>query len=392
MAQQVTPALGELTVINLGFYAVMSVLAVYLVQQLDFSAMHVALALGCNSFGLRFSRLLASPVIGRMNPKQAICIALCLAAGGYFGLWLSTSPLAVCLALFIAGTGYGCNGLVVTTLMAHTRRAQSRSLSNYAMMSTLSNIAAAIGPLIARMFVGGGHYSMIFLFAGVAACISLAISLFALGNLPRHASDIRWRQSLREPFADGRYARVLLMVLLGWALYTQKYASFTLFVSDELQAERFIGYYLFMYAAVIIALSIPLSRYFNWQAIATQHIIGLSFLCYTVGFLWLWFMPSLSGAGISIIVWAAGEAMLIPSLNSITAETVSPANRVTAFSLNAVAIGLGEAGGNIAGIHLYEMFAGAGNASGTFGAFALLGFLSILLIHTLARTYRYAAA
>ena len=80
--------------------------------------------------------------------------------------------------------------------------------------------------------------------------------------------------------------------------------------------------------------------------------MGMSFVLYSAGSLIVYVFNNPTIVLISVVLWAFAEILLMPSLQAHLADNTSPENRVVLFSLNAVAMGIGEGAGSFIGARL----------------------------------------
>src|SRR5437868_15533394 len=95
--------IAEYTICNLGHFAVMAILSLYLVRTLELVPAQAASVMLATSLSFRLSRLLTAPLVARMPTRQALCLALCSTGVGYLGLALVRVPLAALALLLIVG-------------------------------------------------------------------------------------------------------------------------------------------------------------------------------------------------------------------------------------------------------------------------------------------------
>src|SRR5437660_895847 len=91
--------LGEWSVANIGYFAVLSILSIYFLQSLGLPPGQAAGLMLLNSVSFRLNRIFLAPVIDRLVPRMAIFLALCIGGLGYLGMALTTSPLLIMILL-----------------------------------------------------------------------------------------------------------------------------------------------------------------------------------------------------------------------------------------------------------------------------------------------------
>ncbi len=345
-------AFSSLTITNFGFFAVLSIIAVYMVEVLKFSASEASMVMIMSSVGLRFSRPLIAPFINHIRPQIAMPAALLICAIGYSLLYFAKTPFAVASAMLLVGIGYGGNGMVITTLAAYGRKS---SLNRYALMNMGTNIAAALSPPLSHMLASHISPQMPFVFSAIMLIVAIIISLQLPSNMPNLADNgDKWFRRLIDVSRKTKVRITLLITCFGWMIYTQKFSSMPLYVSGVLNHENLISSFFAINAGLIIVLSIPLSKIFSKYQWNNNQIVISAFLLYFVGFFVMYAMPSLVYAYTGFVILTVGEAILMPALNARMAESADDSEKLPAFSLAAIAVGIGEAIGNVSGINVIE--------------------------------------
>jgi predicted MFS family arabinose efflux permease len=98
-----------------------------------------------------------------------------------------------------------------------------------------------------------------------------------------------------------------------------------------------------------------------------------------IGFLLLWLYQNLWLTYIAFIIWTFAEIIIVPSLNALAINSSAVNLHLTIFSINTVAMGVGEGLGNFFGAY----FAGHCLLSGCWSdLFGILLIMSILFFVT----------
>lgn len=382
--------LAEMTLANLGFYAVLALLTLHLVEVLHFPAPTAAGLMILYSVGLRFMRLVLSPFINRFSPHRTLLLALAGLGTGYAGLGIAHTPFTVGFLLLLIGTAYGANGLLVTTLLSHATKGSTHF--RYAILNTCTNIAAALGPVAANLLKLHVSPSAPFFFAALMVSITFVMTWIMLPRELPHAPDSRsWKCTVISLLKNPGMRLGMGLTILAWMLYQQKFASLPLFVHNSLQRPDLVGTFFALNAAVVILFSLLLSRLFHRLGLPTAHALLLSYGLYGFGFFLVWLSPTVTVTYIAVLFWAVGEAIVFPAMNTAIAEATAPSERMTGFALNAIAIGVGEGIGNTIGILSMENASQHGEAGHTYGFYTLLSLGCIAIAYTFHKINRIRA-
>jgi len=368
------PLFGELTVTNIAHFSVLAILTVHLVTTLGFNPTETALVLLFTSIGLRFSRIALAPFIDRFSPRRVIACAILTSLVGYLGMMIATTVWPVAICMLLVGTGYGLNGMLVTTLASYTARNSRAAFLIYALMNSGTNIAAALAPPVSNWLRLDVSPEMPFVISALALCVSLAISFRIHADTPADYRKLRFTKAIWPLMKRPHFLHVLALVAVGWAVYTQKFAATPLFIEAALLTPTLIGTAIAVNAIIVLFLSLPAAGFIRFHRISGRAVLTTSFALYAAAYGVLASMPTLPGLWLSLVIWSFGEALLMPQLNALVSEVTQAEDRLAGFSLSAVAIGLGEASGNAGGVFLMS---GALTAGTPWTCYALLAAGSI---------------
>ncbi len=151
----------------------------------------------------------------RLPVRTSLLLALGTAILGYLGLYAFSHFLPVLLSVFLVGTGYGSNGLLVTTLTSFAPAGRMRNI--YAFQYSLATSAAALGPALISWFVMplGGHMPFLFS-AGMLGLSSVILLSLRESALPRLEAPERFYTRVRQWLSRRQTVKLLISVAMGW--------------------------------------------------------------------------------------------------------------------------------------------------------------------------------
>lgn len=370
--------LGELTVVNVGFYAAMSLLTLHLFETLKLSAGEASAVLLASSLGLRVSRFFLTPLMDRLPVRRSLVLFTAIGAVGYAGLFSFSAFWPVLFCVFAVGMGYGCNGLLVTTLSSFAPQGGKRNV--YALQYMLANIAAAVGPAFVHWFILPANPFAPFLFAGVMFAAGSFIAARVDGeHLPNLESPHGFYKTAKLLLHRGEIWKLFLSVMMGWLLYAQKFAVLPLFITGSLHKPEMVGTAMLLFSGVIIFTTIPLSAQLAKRGMTPQALASSGFVLYAAGYTLMFIWPVEVLLYLCILIWAVAEGLLMPALNNTTSKLTATHERLAGFSLGAIAIAAGEFLGMAGGAQLYKMCAAQGNAATVFLYLGSIGGLCLLV-------------
>lgn len=362
---------------NLGQWAVVAILSLYLLDVLELPAGQAAPLLLYASLAFRLTRFFLAPLLDRLRARTALLLAVGLTGCGYLGLAASSGPLPLLVLLPAIGAGYGTNSLVVKALAAEGRAAGDGALVRYASVNTGLNVAAALGPWIgSTLFFEVGHRS-VFLMAAATSCVAglLALRQPAVAWRPRGTTT--WRQGVRTSLATPGMRHAALLLAMGFLLYAQLFATLPIFTTQVLDAEHLLGTFFALNAVLVICLQVPLSRLWLHRGLDHRRLIPGGYVLYGAGFALLWAVPEWPAAYVTVALWTIGEIALVPSVDALVAASVPRELRLIGFSLTAAAMAAGEGLGAFAGVGLAGRLEDGGDLRHLYAVFAVLSVLAI---------------
>ena len=373
---------AEYGISSLGHFAVMAILSLYFMHTLNIPTAQAGGLLLFASLCYRLPRIVLSPLIDRFPIHQVIFMSLFLTSLGYLGMAMIRTPYLVMMLLLVVGTGHGTNGLLVKTLAAHSSSSHKPGKSlhlRYASLSTAVNLASAVGSVVATTLLTHGSSSGVFLLAAIMYGLSGMISMLLPSKELTQPQRPNWRTGLRLSLKLPALWRVMLFTFLFWFLLTQLFSSLPLFVSTALHRSELLGSVFGLNAVLVIAGMLPLSKIIMHLRLPIARLVLLGFLSFAVGFALLCFFPYWQVVYIAVVFWTLGELLLSPTLDTLVAEGAIFEHKHIAFTLNTIAIGLGEAIGNFVGVLLTGWLIRYGDISNFYALFTLVGIAAMFV-------------
>lgn len=295
------------------------------------------------------SSMAGSFVSGRLGDlvgrKRALIIAQSAAAGVNLALSLLWSrpwaPFLIAVGAFFGGGARPLIGAVLTDLAPPARRKEVFGLQYWSI-----NVGVALGPLVAAFLF---DHAIALLFGGSALCTAFSVLLIARGvDMPAHAGAASSLERSDERGAFKAFlARPILLAFMAISVansltYSQTFFALPLSLSTSFGVDgpRYLGFMISLNAALVIALSIPVTR--ALRGLPPLVCMSLSGLFYVVGFGMLSFKLSLAGYAFSTAIWTLGE-IVGSNVFGIFVARHSPANWRASFqSFMSLSFGAGN--------------------------------------------------
>ncbi|RPK14836.1 MFS transporter [Priestia endophytica] len=245
--------------VTLGFYLLMTTLAVYSIQQFQVSESSAGLASGIFIIGGLFARLFTGKyleVIGRRKLIYGSLTLFLIATLLYFPV---NNFILLLLVRFIHGAACGAATTAMTTtvmdMIPDSRRGEGTA---YFALST--TIATAIGPFLGLFITQHANYNMIFTACTTFSVISLIIILFA--KVPEAQLTSEQLKSMKkgvrlQDFFEKK-AIPISVILIVMGIGYSSIVSFINSYSLEINLQEYSSLFFVVYA-VFLCISRPIT-------------------------------------------------------------------------------------------------------------------------------------
>ncbi|WP_426124462.1 MFS transporter [Pararhizobium sp. PWRC1-1] len=371
--EQTNPHAALFLVIGAGLVTIaramtLSFLAIKLQQTFGLGPATIGFLLGLGLLIGAVAAPFAGSVSDRVGRRIVLTLTLVSMAFAMIGMGLAETVFAFCLAQSAASVAISVYGPISRALMSDICAEPDR-LKYFSWRYTASNVGWAVGPLIGVL--AGIASTGLFIAAG-ALYATLAIGLQLL-RLPRreHADCQASKQaSLIESVIVAMHDRQLAFFISGStlliAVYGQWTATLAPYVTQNIASGVEIFAYLVSINGVVVLTGNPLARRFIERA---GPLRALLVGCVLLGFGQVGFLVStgLPGFAVSMVIFTAGEILVVPSEYTMV-DRISPAqNRGSYFGAHSLSTVGGFLGPTIGGVTLgvfggpamFILFAGA---------------------------------
>lgn len=308
---------------RVAYYGTTAVLAVYLNEQLHFSAQLTGSLVGIFGLVVWFLPILGGTLADRFGFRRALLFAYLIMTAGYFLLGSLSAPWMqplrhalgdkwlVLSILMIPALG---PGVVKPCVAGTTARASTESVRSigYSIYYTIVNIGGALGPLMAwlvRKQLGWGMEA-VFRVAALSVFLMFWVTLLAYRE-PGGTSDAKVStvlQALRNMFVVLRNLRFVLFLLIASGFYVvfwQQYVSAPIFIRQYVNPNANFDLLLMVDATTVICFQI-LVTYLTRKMAAVQAM-ALGFLISGLAWTIMALYPSQLALAVTLFFVAIGE-------------------------------------------------------------------------------------
>lgn len=358
------------------YYGMMSILSVYLTDQLGFSKEGVGVIKSTIQPLLYLLPIFSGAVADRMGYRRTLMVAFALLGGGYFLTSQMTTYSAVFFSLVIMGLGAGTFKPVVSGTIAKVTDARTSTLG-FGIFYWTINLGAFLFPLIIVPYLKSiaWHYVIIASAIGTGAMLLPTIFLFKEPNEPRQDKEpfgVVMKGIFQKLFivvTDWRFILFIFIYSWFWILYFQMFDSVLWYVKAFVDATplntfvsgvlgfnwRFdVEHVTVINAGTIILLQLFISRIVSKTKALPTMITGISLA--TIGMAVLAINTNIWVFMLGITIFSIGEMTAHPKFISYLGLIAPPDKKATYMGFGFLYGAFGSLIGGILGAFLYVRF------------------------------------
>ncbi|EFL09466.1 predicted protein [Streptomyces sp. AA4] len=347
---------------QLGCYTILPVLPVLLGRLGGgLSAWFIGVALFAFNAAIRGASLFCGGMLHRSRVRDSMTAGLLVAAAGFVALPVAPGTAGVLVCLLVAGIGISVNGLMARVYVVMRLSTSGARNTVFSAIQTAANVAAALGPLIGNLLLGGQYLTpLLLLVAGLYAVA--AVVAFATVPADLRPGDDAVRPPLRMGIlkvvmTDPVVRRISLVVAAGLFLYGQFFSAVALKFTQLTESSAVRAAAFVTNAVLVVVLLIPFSAYARRRLAAGVRPFG--FLLAGVGLFAVSFAvmaatgETLVGAFAAVVLFSIAEAVISPMISTVFGDLTGDRPAVEVFNMRQVATTAGESLGGFAGGALF---------------------------------------
>jgi DHA1 family multidrug resistance protein-like MFS transporter len=341
-----------------GWFAIITVFALHFTNDLRFTVAAVGMALALRQLMQQGLDIFGGMFADRFGFRTAIALGCWVRVFGFLGMGLAqTTPqlFAACALAGFGGMFFDASGSAA--LAACTPPEQRTRI--FSLQATLSNIAAAIGPLVGvALYRAWGFQAVTYCSALTFFWIGLQTAIWLPKGIGRGTATapapraLPFGQVVRAIGHRRAYVRLILLLVGYWAIIGQLTLTVPL-AAEQLGGKNGVAFLLGLNAFLAIPLQYPLVRWLE-RFLAPTRILALSMALSGAGLVIVFIAPSFAWQIVGICVTTVGSLAISPITSAVTAQVAPPRAIGAFFGFSALAIGLGGLG-QIAGGVIFDL-------------------------------------
>jgi MFS family permease len=349
--------LGSQFVFNIGFYAVVPFLAIFLRDDMLLSGGLIGLVLGLRTFSQQGMFIVGGALSDKYGAKVVILSGCVIRVAGYLLLAFGQSLWPIILGACLTGIGGALFSPSIEALLAkagtqsETKGKRSRA-EWFALFAVCGELGAVLGPVAGALLTGLGFRQVALAGAGIfiAALAILFFCLPAAHQSQRALNILPWWTTFRQP----RFV-AFIIAYSSWLLsYNQLYLALPVEIQRSGGTEKDLGPLFMLASVLIIAFQLPLARVA--RRVGAVKILPVGFLLLSASFAsvalfastepsegWLRLLPS----AIFVTLLTLGQMLLVPSAKDLIPHFAEESTLGAHYGALSTAGGIAVLAGNL---------------------------------------------
>lgn len=319
------------TVNTMGLSLVMTFLGIYIVETRGYPAWLYGVIALCGNFAQSLSNAWAGQLSDRIGRKPLITTSLMVRSVfiAILGVQvLFDTPLwALALNLVITSGLRGCFEPVSYALVADVAAADQR-IAAFGLQRMGVNLGWAIGPALGGLLTLVMPYGAVFFIAAAGMLIATFVISPIQDPVRKSVATASppLGVALRTAWRDRTLKLLLVATFFAALLQTQMYATFSIFMTDELSLTKAdVGLIYALNGGLVLLLQLPALVLI--KRIGIDAALPYSALVMTIGYALIGAASGIPGCVIAMAVMTAGEVVVSPAHQTAIAEIADPAQR-----------------------------------------------------------------
>ena len=349
--------LGSQFVFNIGFYAVVPFLAIFLRDDMLLSGGLIGLVLGLRTFSQQGMFIVGGALSDKYGAKIVILCGCIIRVAGYLLLACGQSLFPIILGACLTGIGGALFSPSIEALLAKTgtqseAKGKRSRAEWFALFAVCGELGAVLGPVAGALLTGLGFRQVALAGAGVFV-IALVVLYFCLPATPHSKQVLKvlpWWTTFRQP----RFV-AFIIAYSSWLLsYNQLYLALPVEIQRAGGNEKDLGPLFMLASVLIVALQLPLARFA--RRVGAVRILPVGFLFLSAAFAsvamfaptappegWLRLLPSVC----FVTLLTLGQMLLVPSAKDLVPRFAEESTLGAHYGALATAGGIAVLAGNL---------------------------------------------
>ncbi len=338
-----------------GFFMVIPLISIHYGSDLGWSTGTIGAVLAVRQLVQQGLSLVGGIIADQVGARIPIVFGLVVRAVGFGWMAFADTPVALFGAAILAALGGALFEAPKSAVGAALTLPAERP-GFYRTLGIVGNIGMAAGPALGAVLLRF-DFAVVSLAASAVFIVAAALAIVWLPPVrvssgpTKHLAD-----GLVLALRDRRFVIFTVLVMGFWFMASQYTITIPLMVKAIGGSDDEVGLVLFLYSAVTIVAQYPILRVLQGRlSTMATTITGLAVMAIGLGSIAL--VDSLWPLVACTVVFALGNLMALPMLNTVTAQLVNPVALGSYFAIGAYALAIGGSVGSFSGGALFQFSA-----------------------------------
>jgi MFS transporter, DHA1 family, multidrug resistance protein len=336
---------------NLGFYALIPYLTLYLTGSIGWTVAMAGLVLGVRQFSQQGFAFLGGVVADTFGYKGTMVLGLWIRAVGFAMFVFCTEPWHFFLAAVLSGLGGSLFEPAMSAAFA-VLTPESIRKDVFAFRNVLTNIGV-VGSQIVGTALAAVDFTYLSLFAGAIFAGNGLIALFLLQPIEaEHERHGIW-ESMSLVLKDRRFVRYTMILMGYYYLNMQIFLTIPQLAEDVTHSKTAVGIVLSAVSVSVILLQMKVCQWLEGYP-QRLTLIGLGTLVMGFGLFLLAFADTLWMLIADALLFSLGTMIAVPNMVDMV-QRFAPREHVGAYyGFNGYSLAIGGSVGQFAGGWVYD--------------------------------------
>lgn len=353
---------------NIGSFAIMPFLVLYLSHTLHFSSWEVATVLTVTLVCARVLPFFTGMIGDRTSHSTTLVSGMIIRGLGFIGYAFFTSFVEMVCSAALIGIGSALYDPSVKAIFAGQTDVQRKRAFTF--FNQALNGGAVLGPLVGGLLVTKDPLYPFLCGGGITVLLGILL-LFFRKHYQTVRTTLQLGQSFRNVWGNKVFVSFTCIMTLFWIVFSQLHISYPLEAFRITNDEGVVGT-LYIVAGIAGVLTMFVIRS-SFQKRSPLKVIQIGLLLMGSSFLIvpLFPIPSLIWILFCVVLFTVGETYILPGSDLAIAELVTKEDSGAYYGMSTLSWAVGGTIGNYIGAYLMEN-------GGTFVPWMIYGAISIV--------------
>lgn len=359
----------------IGFEMIMPLIIGHFVNNLNFVATKVGIALAVRKFSQQGLAMVGGVLADRKDIKKLISAGMILRAIGFVSLGFAQTFISLIICMTLIGFGGVLFETPYQTAIATLTNEQNRS-KYYSLNNTVVGVASTFGPLIGALVLRFEFKTVCF---SAAACflINFIVCIFFLPSIIRSEKAIGVKKSFSLLKKDKKYIKFTLLMIVFWLAASQIDISFPLKIQVISGNPESVSWMYSVYAAVTALVQYPLVSYLL-KRYQPKDIVVFGIAAITISLLAIPFVKSFEVFLVVVGFFTLGMLMARPNQQTIAVELADSTATGAYLGFNYLGFAVGSGFGTVIGGLFFDLANETGYLNIPWYLFAIISLIALI--------------